>query len=69
MSQSTERNGCSKCASKRSHKALKLSAKTGKARSCRLPGVYMEASFALSGTLQVLKQKGLLVDPKDKKHV
>ncbi|GGR76606.1 ABC transporter substrate-binding protein [Streptomyces humidus] len=32
-------------------------------------GVYMEASFALSGTLQVLKQKGLLVDPKDEKHV
>jgi simple sugar transport system substrate-binding protein/ribose transport system substrate-binding protein len=32
-------------------------------------GVYMESSFALSGTLQVLKQKGLLVDPKDKKHV
>jgi ABC-type sugar transport system substrate-binding protein len=34
-----------------------------------IKGVYMEASFALSGTLQVLKQKGLLVDPKDKKHV
>ncbi|MFF4018658.1 sugar ABC transporter substrate-binding protein [Streptomyces sp. NPDC001843] len=32
-------------------------------------GVYMESSFALSGTLQVLKQKGLLVGPKDKKHV
>lgn len=32
-------------------------------------GVYMESSFALSGTLQVLKQKGLLVDPKDPKHV
>ncbi|MGW1752261.1 sugar ABC transporter substrate-binding protein [Streptomyces sp. NPDC002092] len=32
-------------------------------------GVYMESSFALAGTLQVLKQKGLLVDPKDKKHV
>ncbi|MFJ7099052.1 sugar ABC transporter substrate-binding protein [Streptomyces mirabilis] len=34
-----------------------------------IKGVYMEASFALSGTLQVLKQRGLLVDPKDKKHV
>ncbi|MGV4983670.1 sugar ABC transporter substrate-binding protein [Streptomyces sp. NPDC001709] len=34
-----------------------------------IKGVYMEASFALSGTLQVLKQKGLLVGPKDKKHV
>ncbi|MEH0573573.1 sugar ABC transporter substrate-binding protein [Streptomyces sp. B21-108] len=32
-------------------------------------GVYMESSFALAGTLQVLKQKGLLVDPKDSKHV
>ncbi|WP_181802691.1 sugar ABC transporter substrate-binding protein [Streptomyces shenzhenensis] len=32
-------------------------------------GVYMQSSFALSGTLQVLKQKVLLVDPKDKKHV
>ncbi|KUO09276.1 sugar ABC transporter substrate-binding protein [Streptomyces sp. DSM 15324] len=34
-----------------------------------IKGVYMEASFALSGTLQVLKQKGLLVPPSDKKHV
>ncbi|MCU7826770.1 sugar ABC transporter substrate-binding protein [Kitasatospora sp. DSM 101779] len=34
-----------------------------------IKGVYMESSFALSGTLQVLKQKGLLVDPADKKHV
>ncbi|MER5428449.1 sugar ABC transporter substrate-binding protein [Streptomyces sp. NPDC002588] len=34
-----------------------------------IKGVYMQASFALSGTLQVLKQKGLLVGPKDKKHV
>ncbi|MFF4253760.1 sugar ABC transporter substrate-binding protein [Streptomyces sp. NPDC001663] len=34
-----------------------------------IKGIYMESSFALSGTLQVLKQKGLLVDPKDKKHV
>ncbi|WNM30809.1 sugar ABC transporter substrate-binding protein [Streptomyces sp. Li-HN-5-11] len=32
-------------------------------------GVYMESSFALSGTLQVLKQKGLLTGPKDPKHV
>ncbi|MFJ8625063.1 sugar ABC transporter substrate-binding protein [Kitasatospora sp. NPDC093550] len=32
-------------------------------------GVYMESSFALAGTLQVLKQKGLLVDPADEKHV
>ncbi|MET7455997.1 sugar ABC transporter substrate-binding protein [Streptomyces sp. NPDC005574] len=34
-----------------------------------IKGVYMQSSFALSGTLQVLKQKGLLVDPKDSKHV
>jgi simple sugar transport system substrate-binding protein/ribose transport system substrate-binding protein len=34
-----------------------------------IKGVYMESSFALSGTLQVLKQKGLLVSPSDKKHV
>ncbi|MEU1032470.1 sugar ABC transporter substrate-binding protein [Streptomyces mirabilis] len=34
-----------------------------------IKGIYMESSFALSGTLQVLKQRGLLVDPKDKKHV
>ncbi|MEU6379093.1 sugar ABC transporter substrate-binding protein [Streptomyces sp. NPDC046909] len=34
-----------------------------------IKGVYMQSSFALSGTLQVLKQKGLLVDPKDDKHV
>ncbi|MFF4488789.1 sugar ABC transporter substrate-binding protein [Streptomyces sp. NPDC001544] len=34
-----------------------------------IKGIYMESSFALSGTLQVLKQKGLLVGPKDKKHV
>jgi simple sugar transport system substrate-binding protein/ribose transport system substrate-binding protein len=32
-------------------------------------GVYMESSFALPGTLQLLKQKGLLVDPKNSKHV
>src|SRR5688572_5487560 len=29
----------------------------------------MQTSFALSGTLQVLKQKGLLVGAEDKKHV
>ncbi|SOB86141.1 sugar ABC transporter substrate-binding protein [Streptomyces sp. 1331.2] len=34
-----------------------------------IKGVYMESSFALAGTLQVLKQKGLLVDPSDEKHV
>jgi ribose transport system substrate-binding protein len=34
-----------------------------------LKGVYMQASFALAGTLQVLKQKGLLVAPDDPKHV
>lgn len=34
-----------------------------------IKGIYMESSFALAGTLQVLKQKGLLVDPADKKHV
>ncbi|MFF4346087.1 sugar ABC transporter substrate-binding protein [Streptomyces sp. NPDC001530] len=34
-----------------------------------IKGIYMQSSFALSGTLQVLKQRGLLVDPKDKKHV
>ncbi len=32
-------------------------------------GVYMESSFALSGTLQLLQQKGLLVPPTDPKHV
>jgi simple sugar transport system substrate-binding protein/ribose transport system substrate-binding protein len=34
-----------------------------------IKGVYMESSFALSGTLQLLKQKGLLVGPDDPKHV
>jgi ribose transport system substrate-binding protein len=34
-----------------------------------IKGVYMEASFALAGTLQVLKQKKLLVGPDDPKHV
>jgi ribose transport system substrate-binding protein len=32
-------------------------------------GVYMESSFALAGTLQILKQKKLLVGPDDPKHV
>src|SRR3954470_17337088 len=32
-------------------------------------GVYMESSFGLSGTIQVLKQKGMLVPPTDAKHV
>lgn len=32
-------------------------------------GVYMESSFALAGTLQVLKQRGLLVGRDDPKHV
>ena len=34
-----------------------------------IKGVYMEASFALSGTLQVLRQRNLLVKPDDPKHV
>ena len=34
-----------------------------------IKGVYMESSFALSGTLQVLKQKNMLVPPSDPKHV
>lgn len=34
-----------------------------------IKGVYMESSFGLSGTLQVLKQKDLLVGPSDPKHV
>ncbi|WP_306190908.1 sugar ABC transporter substrate-binding protein [Streptomyces sp. MK5] len=34
-----------------------------------IKGIYMQSSFALSGTLQVLKQRGLLVDPENKKHV
>jgi simple sugar transport system substrate-binding protein/ribose transport system substrate-binding protein len=32
-------------------------------------GVYMESSFALSGTLQLLQQKSLLVPSSDPKHV
>jgi ABC-type sugar transport system substrate-binding protein len=34
-----------------------------------IKGIYMESSFGLSGTLQVLKQKSLLVGPTDPKHV
>jgi ribose transport system substrate-binding protein len=34
-----------------------------------IKGVYMQSSFALSGTLQLLKQRGLLVPPSDPKHV
>ncbi|WBB80976.1 sugar ABC transporter substrate-binding protein [Micromonospora sp. WMMD882] len=32
-------------------------------------GIYMQSSFALSGTLQLLKQKGLQVPPSDPEHV
>lgn len=34
-----------------------------------IKGVYMESSFALAATLQVLSQKNLLVPPTDPKHV
>jgi len=34
-----------------------------------IKGVYMESSFALAGTLQVLRQHNLLVPPTDPKHV
>ncbi|WP_230985965.1 sugar ABC transporter substrate-binding protein [Microbispora oryzae] len=34
-----------------------------------IKGVYMESSFALAGTLQLLKQRDLLVPPGDPKHV
>jgi ABC-type sugar transport system substrate-binding protein len=34
-----------------------------------IKGVYMESSFALAGTLQVLKQRNLLVPPTDPNHV
>jgi len=34
-----------------------------------IKGVYMESSFALAGTLQLLRQKNLLVAPNDPKHV
>jgi ribose transport system substrate-binding protein len=32
-------------------------------------GVYMQSSFALPGTLQILRQRGLLVPPDDPRHV
>ncbi|MCA2215499.1 sugar ABC transporter substrate-binding protein [Jidongwangia harbinensis] len=34
-----------------------------------IKGVYMQSSFALAGTLQLLKQRNLLVPPGDPKHV
>jgi ABC-type sugar transport system substrate-binding protein len=34
-----------------------------------IKGIYMQSSFALSGTLQILKQRGLQVAPTDPKHV
>jgi ABC-type sugar transport system substrate-binding protein len=34
-----------------------------------IKGVYMQSSFALAGTLQLLKQRNLLVPPTDPKHV
>ncbi|GIJ20663.1 sugar ABC transporter substrate-binding protein [Micromonospora lutea] len=34
-----------------------------------IKGIYMQSSFALSGTLQILKQRGLQVPPSDPKHV
>ena len=34
-----------------------------------IKGVYMQSSFALPGTLQILRQRGLLVPPDDPKHV
>ncbi len=34
-----------------------------------IKGVYMQSSFALAGTLQILKQRGLLVPGTDPKHV
>jgi simple sugar transport system substrate-binding protein/ribose transport system substrate-binding protein len=34
-----------------------------------IKGVYMQSSFALAGTVQLLRQKGLLVAPSDPKHV
>ncbi|MFF5114306.1 sugar ABC transporter substrate-binding protein [Streptosporangium sp. NPDC000509] len=34
-----------------------------------IKGVYMQSSFALAGTLQLLKQRNLLVPPSDPKHV
>jgi len=34
-----------------------------------IKGVYMESSFGLAGTVQLLKQRNLLVKPDDPKHV
>ena len=34
-----------------------------------IKGVYMQSSFALAGTLQLLKQRNLAVPPSDPKHV
>jgi ribose transport system substrate-binding protein len=34
-----------------------------------IKGVYMQSSFALPGTLQILRQRGLLVPPNDPRHV
>ena len=34
-----------------------------------IKGVYMQSSFALAGTLQLLKQRNMLVPPGDPKHV
>lgn len=34
-----------------------------------IKGVYMQSSFALAGTLQLLKQRNLLTKPDDPKHV
>lgn len=34
-----------------------------------IKGVYMQSSFALAGTLQLLKQRGLLTPPEDAKHM
>ncbi|MEV5817911.1 sugar ABC transporter substrate-binding protein [Micromonospora harpali] len=34
-----------------------------------IKGIYMQSSFALSGTLQILKQRGMQVPPTDPKHV
>ncbi|TDB71971.1 sugar ABC transporter substrate-binding protein [Micromonospora sp. KC721] len=34
-----------------------------------IKGVYMQSSFALAGTLQLLKQRGLLTKPDDPRHV
>ncbi|MGW2647205.1 sugar ABC transporter substrate-binding protein [Streptomyces sp. NPDC001393] len=34
-----------------------------------IKGVYLQSSLALSGTLHVLRQEGLLAAPKDRKHV